>query len=264
MPRLPLAALALLAFCLPGPAETADLIPHHAFYTLTLSAKRSSSGIVEASGGMAIEMNESCDAWITKQRLRLRILHDEGDEVVTDDSFTSWESKDGLHYRFSVRNKLSGEANEELRGEAEIRPRGGAGVANFTQPDHKKVVLPKGVLLPTGHVGALIDAARAGSQIFHRVVFDGSTLDGPDEINVVIGRPVPLEKLPGLDKMIGKPSWPTRWAFFPIGSSNALPDYEVSMRLLEDGVVADISLVYEDFEVHGAIEYFEPLPRPKC
>src|SRR5579872_1322828 len=119
MPRSPTALLALLVCCLAGPAGAADLIPHHAFYVLSLSGKRASSGIVEASGGMAIEMTETCDAWITKQRLRLKIVHDEGNEVVTDDNFTSWESKDGQRYRFSVKNKLSGEPDETLRGEAD-------------------------------------------------------------------------------------------------------------------------------------------------
>ncbi len=264
MPRTTLAVLALLLCCLPGLTGAAELVPHHAFYVLNLSNKRASSGIIEANGGMAIEVSESCDAWITKQRLRLRILRDEGDEVVTDDSFTSWESKDGQRYRFSTRNKLSGDKDENLRGEAEIRPHGGAGVANFTLPERKKIALPKGTLLPTAHVSALLDAAHAGTHIFRRVVFDGSTLDGPDEINVVIGRPVPLEKLPGLDKMLGKPSWPTRWAFFPVSSTDAAPDYEISMRMLDDGVVADVGLVYEDFEVRGLIQFFEALPHPKC
>jgi hypothetical protein len=263
MARIALATLILLLSGLPGGLGAAELIPHHAFYALNLTTKRPSSGVVEANGGMAIEVTESCDAWITKQRLRLRILRDEGDEVVTDDSFTSWESKDGQRYRFSTRNKLSGDTDENLRGEADLKPHGG-GFANFTLPDRKRVTLPRGTLLPTAHVSALIDAARSGSHIFRRTVFDGSTLDGPDEINIVIGHSVPLGKLPGLDKMIGKPTWPTRWAFFPVGSTSASPDYEISMRMLEDGVVTDVGLVYDDFEVHGAIEYFEPLPRPKC
>ena len=265
MHRSPSAVLAALVLCLSGTAGAAELIPHHAFYVLSLSGKRASSGIVEANGGMAIEMTETCEAWITKQRLRLKIVHDQGSEVVTDDNFTSWESKDGQRYRFSVRNKLSGEPDEELRGEADLRSKnGGGGSANYTQPQRKRMALPKGTLLPTAHVAALIDAARAGAKIFHRTVFDGSTVEGPDEVNVVVGRSIPLEKLPGLEKMAGKPSWPTRWAFFPLSSSSPSPDYELAMRLLDDGVVADVGLVYEDFEVHGALNFFEPLTRPKC
>ena len=55
-----------------------------------------------------------------------------------------------------------------------------------------------------------------------------------------------------------------RWAFFPVDSKSALPDYELTLRLLDNGVVVNLNLVYEDFTVGGKISYFEPLPRPKC
>jgi envelope integrity protein B len=264
MARALMAILALSLLCLPRPAGTAELIPHHAFYSLKLGTKNGQSAIVEASGGMAIEVSETCDAWLTKQRLRLRIVREEGEEVVTDNNFTSWEAKDGLKYRFSVRNRLNGEVNEEFRGEAELKPNGGGGMATFTQPKRSEVALPEGALFPTAHVAALIDAARKGTRVFRRTVFDGATIDGPDEINAVVGRPSPLEKLPGLDKKTGTPAWPMRWAFFPIGGKSPAPEYELDMRMLEDGVVIDVGLVYEDFEVNGKVDYFEPLPRPKC
>lgn len=263
MARVLLAVLASALLCLPYRGSAAELIPHHAFYNLKLGSKSGQSAIVEASGGMAIEVSETCDGWLTKQRLRLRILRDEGEEVVTDNNFTSWEAKDGLKYRFSVRNRLNGEVNEEFRGEAELKPNGG-GRATFTQPKRSEVALPAGALFPTAHVAALIDAARKGTRVFRRVVFDGATTDGPDEINAVLGKPKALEKMPGLEKKAGARSWPMRWAFFPVASKSAAPDYELDMRMLEDGVVVDVGLVYEDFEVSGQVEYFEPLPHPKC
>ena len=55
-----------------------------------------------------------------------------------------------------------------------------------------------------------------------------------------------------------------RWAFFPIGSKSSLPDYELALRMIENGVVVDLSLIYDDFTVGGKISYFAPLPRPKC
>jgi len=263
MARVSLVAL-ILAFLVLTPLSAAELIPHHAFYTLQLGSKRGQSSIVDASGGMAIEMSETCDAWLTKQRLRLRIVRDEGEEVVTDNNFTSWESKDGLRYRFSVRNRLNGEVNEELRGEARLTRLGGEGVATFTQPERQQIKLPKGTLFPSAHVEDLIDAARGGARVFHRVVFDGATKDGPDEVDVVIGKPGPLEKLPGLQKQLGARVWPMRWAFFTLNSRQETPDYELAVRMLENGVVVDLGLVYDEFDVEGKVDFFEPLPRPKC
>ncbi|HEY6334511.1 MAG TPA: cell envelope integrity EipB family protein [Alphaproteobacteria bacterium] len=258
------AALASLLLCAPGSAQAVDLIPHHAFYELQLGKQNDQSSIVDAHGGMGIEVSETCDAWISKQRLRLSIRREEGEEVVTDNSFTSWESKDGLRYRFSVRNRLNGEVTEEFRGDAHLKDRGGAGTATFTQPEKRNVELPKGALFPTNHVAQLLEAARKGTHIFNRIVFDGATADGPDEINAIVGKPKPLEKLPGLEKKLGQPTWPMRWAFYPIGSKEETPDYEIAVHMLDDGVVTDVNLIYEDFEVGGKIVYFEPLPVPKC
>ncbi|MFI4988535.1 MAG: EipB family protein, partial [Alphaproteobacteria bacterium] len=218
MARPLIAALALPLLCLPELGHAAELIPHHAFYTLSLGHSSGQGDIVEASGGMAIEVSETCEAWLTKQRLRLRLVRDEGDEVVSDNNFTSWETKDGLRYRFNVRNRLNGTVNEEYRGEARLKPNGGGGVAKFSLPARKDVVLPKGALFPSAHVSTVIDAAHNGVRIIDRTVFDGATADGPDEVNILIGRSQPLETLPGLGGKHGQPSWPMRWAFFPIGS----------------------------------------------
>ena len=264
MARPLFAVLALSLLCTPELAHAVELIPHHAFYTLQLGKKGDQSNIIDAHGGMAIEVSETCDAWVTEQRLRLAVVRDEGEEVVTDNNFTSWESKDGLRYRFSVRNRLNGQVTEEFRGEAHLKPHGGPGTATFTQPEKREINLPKGALFPTSHVAQLLEAVRKGTQIFNRIVFDGATADGPDEINAIVGKSSPLEKLPALEKKLGQPSWPMRWAFYPLGSQAETPDYEIAVRILEDGVVADVTLIYEDFEVGGKIEYFEPLPKPKC
>jgi hypothetical protein len=262
------AAYALLATLLPALAPAAhavELIPHRAFYNLHLDVTTDTqTDVIEAEGGMAIEVRETCDGWITNQRLLLHISRDEDEEVVTDNNFTSWESKDGLHYRFSVRDKLNGDLNEELRGEAHLDALGGTGVASFSQPAKKDVRLARGALFPTAHVAHILDAAHSGTRFFVRTVFDGTAAEGPDMISAVIGKPVPLEKLPGLESQLGRPSWPMRWAFFPAGDPSPTPDYELSVRMLENGVVVGIGLIYDDFRVSGTIDRFQPLERPKC
>ena len=264
MARALYAVLALPLICLPAGGRGAELIPHHAFYTLRLDHSSAQADVVDASGGMAIEVSETCEAWLTKQRLLLRIVRDEGDDMVSDNNFTSWETKDGRNYRFNVRNRLNGKVNEEYRGEAHLRANGGGGLARFSLPKKQEVALPKGTLFPTAQVSLLIDSVRKGTRQLDRIVFDGASDDGPDETSVVTGEPKPLERLPGLDAFLGKPSWPMRWAFFPIGSKSALPDYELSLRMLENGVVVDLNLIYDDFTVGGKVGFFAPLPRPKC
>ena len=80
------------------------LVPHRATYDMKLNVARPNSGIVEVNGRMVLEMVDSCEAWEVKQRIKLKFLRNDGEEFDTDSSFTSYETKDGLGLRFSVRN----------------------------------------------------------------------------------------------------------------------------------------------------------------
>ena len=80
---------------------------------------------------MVLEMVDSCEAWEVKQRIKLKFLRNDGEEFDTDSSFTSYETKDGLGLRFSVRNIQDQEVEEELRGHADLEATGGKGRASL-------------------------------------------------------------------------------------------------------------------------------------
>ena len=103
------------------------LVPHRATYDMKLSVARPNSGIVEVSGAMVLETVNSCDGWEVKQRIKLKFLRNDGEEFNTDSSFTSYETKDGLGLRFSVRNIQDDEVEEELRGQADLEAHGRQG-----------------------------------------------------------------------------------------------------------------------------------------
>ena len=100
---------------------------------MKLSVARPNSGIVEVNGNMVLETVDSCDGWNVKQRIKLTFLRNDGEEFVTDSNFTSYESKDGLELRFSVRNAQNDEIEEELRGKADLEAQGGKG-RSFSAP----------------------------------------------------------------------------------------------------------------------------------
>src|SRR5205814_7009149 len=89
-----------------APAAAAEVVlaPHRATYEMKLSVARPNSGIVEVNGNMVLETVDSCEGWAVKQRIKLTFLRNDGEEFVTDSNFTSYETKDGLALRFSVRN----------------------------------------------------------------------------------------------------------------------------------------------------------------
>ena len=43
-----------------------------------------------------------------------------------------------------------------------------------------------------------------------------------------------------------------------------MPDYEESVRLLDNGIAEDMLFDYGDYAVRGKLEQIEALPRPHC
>jgi hypothetical protein len=244
------------------------LVPHRATYDMKLSVARPNSGIVEVSGRMVLETVDSCDGWEVKQRIKLKFLRNDGEEFDTDSSFSSYETKDGLGLRFSVRNIQNDEVEEELRGQADLDGQGGKGKASFTLPEARSFELPAGTLFPTTHLALIIRHARDGDKSATYSVFDGARLDGAFQVNAVIGRSPRAANPPvrgDVALLRGQPSWSVRLAFFAAGDqAGANPEYELALDLLANGVARSMLLDYGDFAVDARLVQLQALPRPRC
>ncbi len=250
------------------PARAIEITPHRALYNLSLGAAKSASGVADARGTMLLEWADSCDGWTIEQRYKLTVLYTENGESELAVSFTTWESKDGLRYRFFVRKLRDGDVTDELRGRASLKAAGDAGAASFTQPEQQEIPLPAGTIFPTEHTIAIIKAAEEGKRFLSRSVFDGGEFEGPSEITAAIGGQLPAaapEAVPEAKaEPFKRPSWPVRLAYYKLGSSGSEPDYEVGMRLHSNGVADALALDYGDFSVRARLTEIEALPRPGC
>ncbi|MSP48590.1 MAG: DUF1849 family protein [Alphaproteobacteria bacterium] len=244
-----------------GTAAAVDVSPHRAIYDLSLAQAKSSSGIVDAKGSMLVEWADSCDGWTVDQRYRLTVTNDESEESLIVVSFSTWESKDGLSYRFFIRKVRDGDVAEETRGRARLSAPGEAGNADFTQPETATIVLPRGTMFPTDHTLLLIRSADGNERFVTRRVFDGDELEGPSEVTAAIGQAV----LPAGDAkpLRARRGWPIRLAFYKPDANGSEPDYEVGMKLLENGVADGMTLDYGDLVVRAKLREVEAL-EPSC
>jgi hypothetical protein len=267
-----------------GLAQATEISPHRALYSLSLESSKAGSGVVDASGAMIYEWGETCDAWTVQQRFRLRLVYEDADPVELSSTLVSWESKDGLRYRFNERRLRNGEPDEEVRGEARLDGAGKGGKADFSKPDATSLTLAPNVLFPTAHTLLLIERAAAGDNFLSRDVFDGATEDNASQITAVIGaRMEPATtgdkaaagkagkagKAGNKDKvlkspLIERPSWRVRLAFFPADTKSDEPDYELGIRLFDNGVSGDMSLDYSDYVIRAKLDEIESLSKPAC
>lgn len=240
-----------------------DLIPHHANYSMDLSTTQSGSGIVGAHGTMSYDFADSCDGWVVENRIAVTYAYTEGGEAETTTDFVTWESKDGLKYRFRLRNTRDGQVTDEVEGTAELRGKGRGGVAHYTRPEEINIPLPKGTVFPTDHTKHLISAARKGDKSLGRVVFDGSDTQGAFDVNALIGlsRPQPVaDTFP----MLNTPSWPIRLAFFSPKSDEPEPEFEMAVDYHDNGVASSIVQSFKGFSLAGHLQSLDILARHGC
>jgi len=247
--------------------SAAEISPHRALYSMSLQSAKTNSGVVGASGAMTYEWGETCDGWTIVQRFRLNMQYSEQDPIELTSSLVTWESKDGMRYRFNERRMRNGEVDEDIRGDATLAPDGKGGTARFIKPEPSEVQLPVGTLFPTAHTILLIDHGLSGDNFIVRNVFDGASVDNASQVTAVMAEKEGEKATAstGIDSpLLKRPSWRTRLAFFPADSKADHPDYELGMRLLDNGVSSEMSLDYGDYAIRAKLDKIEALPKPNC
>ena len=251
-----------------GAAYAVEVMPHRALYVMSLDSAKANSGVIAANGTLAYQWGETCDGWTIEQRYKLNMQYEEDPAADIGSSFVTWESKDGLHYRFNERKTRNGQLEEEIRGDAALNAKDHSGTAVFIKPKEQTFDLPSGSFFPTQHTMALIRRGEAGESFLAAPVFDGSEFDGAILISAVISAKLAAGAPPSVTDVISnlleRPSWKMRLAFFPETSKEERPDYELGMRMLDTGISSEMIIDYGDYVVRAKLKELEAMPKPAC
>ena len=246
----------------PLPAEAAiHLAAHRALYKMTLDQAHSGD-VVGATGTMGYEVIDACDGWAVRQRLDMTITNTDGQNIHMVSDYATWESKDGLRFRFHVRQTTDGAVTSQTDGDARLDRPGGPGVAHYTTPEVMTKKLPPGTLFPMAHTAAVIAAAEANRKHLNLPLFDGTDDTGAEDSSIVVidWKKPQVSRWPTLAAL---PSTRVHIAFFGMDSDSMTPDYEVAMRYWDNGVADDLKMDFGDFVMDAKMTNFMLLPR-KC
>jgi hypothetical protein len=245
------------------------LKPHKALYDIKLVATHSGSQILNISGQMFYQWEQTCDAWVSNHRFNMLYEYADSAPMRISSDFSTYEPFDGQTFNYTSQRKRDGELFEELRGQATLTPEGD-GKAIYTLPPELSFDLPKGALFPMRHSVGVAEAVREGKKIYKAVIFDGSDEAGPVEVNAFIGKPVTEPVLKTVNggaaidqKFLASPARKIRLAFFPLSTPDSTSDYEMSMDLHDNGVISDMTIEYDDFTVSQKLIALEAMP-DKC
>jgi hypothetical protein len=174
--------------------------------------------------------------------------------------YATWESKDGLKFRYHMRQTTDTAVTSQTDGEASLQKTGGAGEARYATPHDSTSPLPAGTVFPMAHTAAIIAAARDKKHFLSLPLFDGTDENGvEDSFIVVLDWKSPVQaKWPVLSLL---PSTRVNIAFFDHVPSAITPTYEVAMRYWENGVADGMKMNFGDFVMSARMKEFSPQPR---
>jgi hypothetical protein len=268
--------LTLLPLLAPTGADAAQaptalrnsIAPHRAVYEISLARSETGSGVSSAKGRMVFEVTGSaCDGYKMRQRMVVNIGDEEGNVGLLDFRVSTFESGDGNLYSFDSRTEMNDEVVEAVEGEA--RRSNAAIEVSLKQPTEKKVTLDGGVLFPSQHMQAIIDAALADQNFISTDIYEGAgTGEVSDEAATAIGHALTLSTDSPLRG--GVRHWPVSVGYFEPtkkvedGLGEELPSYQMSFMLYENGVTSDLVMDYGDYALAGSLQTIEPLNSPTC
>jgi hypothetical protein len=251
---------AVAAISPPAPAISvpSGLLAHKALYTLTLDSAKSND-VIGAHGTMGYEVTDACDGWAVRQRLDMIITNADGQDIHMSSDYATWESKDGLKFRYHMRQTTDTAVTSQTDGEALLQKIGGPGEAHYTSPHDSVSKLPAGTVFPMAHTAAIIAAARDKKHFLSLPLFDGTDENGAEDSFIVVldwKQPAP-SKWPALASL---PSTRVHISFFDRGPAAVTPTYEATMRYWENGVADDMKMNFGDFIMNATMKDFAPQP----
>ena len=246
------------------PLTERNLLAHRAAYRLTLAPSRNPGNIASATGGMIYELVDACDSWASRQRFTLTLTDREGTEIETTSDYSTVESKDGRHLRFTLTQMTQGTVTQRIAGEAELGA-DGSGVIRYAEPAANEERLAPGTLLPNRHTIVTLNAARNGQRLVVVPLFDGTSSDGPQDTTTVLSTWDGPRDVPEFPLLSPLGSVRMRIAFFDReaqqqGGGATTPSYEVSLRYWENGVADEMLMDFREFAVDGRMVKLEPVP----
>ncbi|HPQ51525.1 MAG TPA: DUF1849 family protein, partial [Alphaproteobacteria bacterium] len=251
------------------------IAPHRAIYDIKMTSMKRGSQILGVSGTMMYTLKSVCGGWITDHRFNMVYEYSSAPSVRVETKFSSFESFAGDHLDFSSSRSRDGEIYEKIRGKAVLDlAQGAKGSADYSIPAETHYDLGEGTLFPLAHTYSLISEAQRGKKIVHAIVFDGSDDQGAVEINAVIGKKIApknasdMKQSSGAEKIDSSltdyPAWTMGLAVFPLNKVDSVADYELSMDVLENGIVREMKVDYHDFSISQKLIALEKTSLDTC
>jgi len=252
-------------------AQAVPLAPHRAVYDLRLAQSRGKQSLEAVTGRILYDFTgNACDGYSLNFRQVTELDSGEGTQTVSDLRSTNWEDASGLHFRFTLENRINGKEIDISEGAAE---RNGDSVTVAMKRPKARNLSMGNVVFPSEHMRRIIAAAREGRSLLEAATYDGAET-GEKAYNslAVIGQPIPPGTRTPDDPagtqaaLKGLTRWPMTISYFDRAEKGGdqTPSYSISFELYENGIARNVKLDYGDFVLDGALTSLDLKDEKPC
>ena len=258
-----LAAITGLAVISTTPQAIAEVTPHQAVYKLSLSSKSPTSRFTGVSGAAVSQIERKCEGWVVNEQIVMSMETVAGGVLNREMTFKAKESLDGKTFSFDSRSVTNGH-KEEFKGSARRRD-DGTSEAEFVVPEPIEMPLPDGTFFYVGLTNWLVELAKSGKRAGEAMSFDGSDNDGPQKVTAfILPAKANSDELNGDPKLLSAKPWRAQLAFFRLDTQESNPEFEITLRFLENGIVTRFEMIFDDLIVDQVLEDVLPASDASC
>ncbi len=255
--------------------ENYGLVPHKARYNLQMVHNNAPTKVSDIQGIMTYNFVKTCQSWLTDQTLNLEMVQTDGIPMRSVNHFFSDERFDGSEYHYASDNVINKQPVDRSVGKVFGDKKHEHYYAYHQGMDKQAQRLDyPNLTFPVHHLTEILYQSKKGNPIYHASVFDGSFADEPVSINAVTSshRNTVDDTLKSVfakyKQYLSPSSWSISYAYFKndgaADDSETSPDYESEVKMMENGIITELTIQYPDFILKGNLVGFEPLDKPRC
>jgi len=255
----------------PSLPDFEPLVSFEALYQVTLKDSRPGSAIAGYAGLMVLVSARECEGFRSEQRIVADLSNPDGNLILSEFFASAWEDFPQRNFRFFQTSRSNNRVIQEIAGHAERAGWGEQGRIVLDKPQQREMNLGADVLFPTMYTAVLLDHARRGGTYFAADLYDGSDEHSKYHAVAAIGK-----RKPGRLAESGGPKdapadgqgtvsyWPIQLSYYAPGRNDGMPEFQLAMRLFENGIGTDLVMDYGTFALDAELKELNFLDDPDC
>ena len=236
---------------------------HYAEYMLTLHESTVGSDIYEVEGKSVYKLKKECSGWNATEELLVFFKTKNNGQSKLKSNWKTFETFSGDAYQFDLIDEINDEKTNNFFGFSNISKKNNK--AKYFSDKEYSVPLETEIEFPITQLKNIILAAENNQKIYNSNIFMGSELlDSHRVVTVIIGKQKKYKEKIFDNKSYEKSYWPINLAYYNPELELDKPEYRISAKLQENGVLIEYIIFYDNFSIISKLNNIKPIDDSNC